>query len=316
MVVTMSSRLIQVERLSLAVAVAISGVANIWAANSPVATAATSASNPSTVNASTFNQLLSRIGITAEFGKQVPLSTTFIDSTGQPIQLGKCLRGRPTIIHLVYYQCPMLCKLTTDGLLSTLSTISLKMGQDFSVVTVSFDPRDGPENSARAKLLAGERCGQDRVDQGWKFLTGDESSISTVTNAVGFHYTFDETTHQFAHPAGIFVLTPEGKVSRYLSGTDYSPRDLRMALIEASNGKIGNAIDHALMLCYMYDPTVGKYGLAVVSIMRIAGLATVGGLAVAIITMIRRDRRRQSSLSGNVTATSEYNSSNGQQTSA
>jgi protein SCO1 len=257
------------------------------------ANTAPTTSTPPSVNASTFNELLSRVGITTEFGRQVPLDAPFVDSAGQQIHFGDCLAGRPTILHLVYYQCPMLCKLSTDGLLSTLSTIKLKMGQDFSVVTVSFDPRDGPEISARAQQLAGDRCGLDAVARGWRFLTGDQNAILAVTNAVGFHYTYDETTRQFAHPAGIFVLTPEGKVSRFLSGTDYSPRDLRMALIEASGGKIGSTIDHALLLCYMYDPTVGKYGLAVVSLMRAAGLATVGTLALAIVTMIRRDRNRR-----------------------
>jgi protein SCO1/2 len=248
------------------------------------------------VNAATFNQLLNRVGIKTEFGRQVPLDAQFTDSTGARVGLGDCLAGRPTILHLVYYQCPMLCKLSTDGLLSTLSTINLKMGQDFSVVTISFDPRDGPEISASAKKLATARCVNEDVEHGWQFLTGDAPAIAAVTDAVGFHYTFDETTRQFAHPAGIFILTPDGKVSRYLSGTDYSPRDVRMALAEASDGKIGSAVDHALLLCYMYDPTVGKYGFAVLSVMRAAGIATVGTLALAIAKMIRRDRRRQNAM--------------------
>jgi protein SCO1/2 len=268
------------------------------------------ATNPSAINASTFNQLLSRVGITTEFGRQVPLDSAFLDSTGRRVRFGDCLGRRPTVLHLVYYQCPMLCKLSTDGLLSTLSTINLKMGQDFSVITVSFDPRDGPEISARAKQLAGDRCGHEGVERGWRFLTGDQEAISAVTNAVGFHYTFDETTRQFAHPAGIFVLTPDGKVSRFLGGTDYSPRDLRMALVEASDGKIGSAVDHALLLCYMYDPTVGKYGLAIITIMRAAGLLTVATLAVAMITMVRRDRRRRSAPGNDDSVESAYSVAN------
>jgi protein SCO1/2 len=266
--------------------------ARIALAQQETGTASTSPA-PSAVNAATFNELLNRVGITTEFGRQVPLDTPFVDSSGQHVDFGDCIVGRPTILHLVYYQCPMLCKLSTDGLLTTLATISLKIGKDFSVITVSFDPRDTPEISARARQLAGERCGHNAVERGWQFLTGDQSAISAVTNAVGFRYTYDEATRQFAHPAGIFVLTPEGKVSRFLSGTDYSPRDLRMALVEASSGKIGSTIDHALLLCYMYDPTVGRYGLAIVSIMRAAGLVTVGTLALAILTMIRRDRNRR-----------------------
>jgi protein SCO1 len=298
----MTSRLPRCGRATLAALNALACVAVTLATSGSAAQQdsvdAATAAGPPAINASTFNQLLNRVGITAEFGRQVPLGTTFLDSTGRQVQFGECLGGRPTILHLVYYQCPMLCKLSTDGLLSTLSTINLKMGQDFSVVTVSFDPRDGPEISARAKQLAGDRCGRDGVDRGWQFLTGDEKAIVAVTGAVGFHYTFDETTRQFAHPAGIFVLTPDGKVSRFLGGTDYSPRDLRMALVEASDGKIGTAIDHALLLCYMYDPTVGKYGLAIITVMRAAGLFTVGTLAIAIVAMIRRDRRRSEPGSG------------------
>jgi protein SCO1/2 len=221
----------------------------------------------------------------------LPLDLEFVDSTGKPIHLRDCFTGRPVVLHLVYYECPMLCKLSADGLFSTLSTLSFEPGEDFTIVTLSFDPREKAELSARAREMAIERCGAEAVERGWHFLTGNEPEIAAVTQAVGFRYMFDETTKQYAHAAGIFVLTPDGTISRYLSGIEYSPRDLRLALVEASGGKVGTASDQALLLCYMYDPSTGKYGLAIMTVLRAASLATVAGMAAAIVVMIRRERR-------------------------
>jgi protein SCO1/2 len=245
--------------------------------------------NPSTA-------LLQQVAIVPKLGDQLPLDLEFVDSSGKKTRLRDLFTGRPVILHLVYYECPMLCKLSADGLLSTLSTLSLTPGEDFSIVTLSFDPREGPELSARARELAAARVGRPAVESGWHFLTGDAQAIETVTQAVGFHYAFDETTKQYAHASGVFVLTSNGAISRYLSGVEYSPRDLRFALIEASGGKIGNAIDQALMLCYMYDPVVGKYGLAIMTVMRTAGAITAATLATSIIVMLRRERRRNMKL--------------------
>ena len=259
-----------------------------------VAAASVASSNASAQpTTGAFSDLLDRVGISPQLNHQVPLELEFVDSAGKTVRLGECFQDKPVILHLVYYQCPMLCQLSRDGLLDSLSTLSLKQGDDFSVITLSFDPREGPTLSARARAMAVERCGQDAVDRGWHFLTGREPAIAAVTGAVGFRYTFDEQTGQYAHAAGLFVLTPEGKVSRFLSGTGYAPRDLRMALVEASSGKIGSLTDQALLLCYMYDPTVGKYGLAIIAIMRVAGIATLGALGTSIFVMIRRDRQRQ-----------------------
>jgi protein SCO1/2 len=185
----------------------------------------------------------------------------------------------------------MLCKLSADGLFSTLGVLSLKPGRDFIVFTISFDPREGPRLSAAARDLAIVRCGKESVDSGWHFLTGDEKSIKAVTDAVGFRYAYDERAKQYAHASGIFVITPDGTVSRYLAGVNYSPRDLRFALVEASNGKVGATMDQVMMLCYMYDPTAGKYGLAIMTLMRTAGVLTVLTLASAVALMIRRERR-------------------------
>jgi protein SCO1/2 len=235
--------------------------------------------------------VIEQVGIKPKLGGQLSLELAFVDSFGQRVRLGDLFRDRPVILHLVYYECPMLCKLSSDALFSTLSTLSLEPGEDFSIVTLSFDPRETTELAARARQLAIERCGAEVVERGWAFLTGDEREIARATEAVGFRYMFDSKTKQYAHAAGVFVLTADGIVSRYLSGIDYSPRDLRLALVEASGGKIGTASDQALLLCYMYDAATGKYGLAIMTVLRAAGLATVGCIAAAIFVMLRRERR-------------------------
>ncbi len=245
-----------------------------------------------TVSGEFAGAVIQQVGITPKFGQQLPLDVEFVDADGKAIRLGRCFAGRPVILHLVYYECPMLCKLSSDGLLSSLSTLSLKPGEDFMIVTLSFDPREGPGLSTRARELAITRCGADAVEKGWRFLTGDQPDIAAVTNAVGFRYVYDENTKQYAHASGIFVLAPDGTVSRYLGGINYSPRDLRFAIVEASNGKVGTVADQVLMLCYMYDPTVGKYGLAIMTVIRAAGVLTVVVLAASIVMMVRRERRR------------------------
>jgi len=268
-------------------------VLSAFASFGGVARAAEVASRPAVANYA--GQVIKDVGITPKFGDKLPLDLALIDAEGKPARLGDLFDGKPVILHLVYYECPMLCKLSADGLLSTLSTLSLKPGDDFTIVTISFDPREGPTLSARARDLAitrfdeGER---NAVENGWHFLTGDEASIKAVTDAVGFRYVYDDSTKQYAHASGIFVLTPAGTISRYLGGINYSPRDLRFAIVEASDGKVGTITDQVLMLCYMYDPTVGRYGFAIMTVMRVAGLLTVATLATAIITMIRRERRR------------------------
>jgi protein SCO1/2 len=236
--------------------------------------------------------VIKEIGITPKFGQTLPLDTAFVNADGKHVRLGECFAGKPVIVHLVYYECPMLCKLSADGLLNTLGSLSLKPGDDFTIVTISFDPREGPKLSAAARDMAIARCGKDAVQNGWHFLTGDEAAIKLVTDAVGFRYVYDENTKQYAHAAGIFVITPDGTVSRYLGGIKFSRRDVRLSLVEASDGKIGTALDQVMMLCYMYDPTVGRYGFAIMTVMRTAGLLTVFTLATAVVTMIRRDRRR------------------------
>jgi protein SCO1/2 len=237
--------------------------------------------------------VIKEAGIKPQFGEKVPLDAQFVNADGEAVRLGDCFDGKPVILHLVYYECPMLCKLSADGLLNTLGVMSLKPGRDFTVVTLSFDPTEGPELSQQARKLAIVRCGKDAVEGGWHFLTGEADAIRAVTDKVGFKYVYDETTKQYAHASGIFVLTPDGTISRYLGGINFAPRDVRFALVEASDGKVGNMADQMLMLCYMYDPTVGRYGFAIITIVRVAGILTVATMATGIIWMLRRERRQK-----------------------
>ena len=242
----------------------------------------------------TFNQLTAEVGISPQLGRRLPLDLQFVDVDGREVKLAELFGDRPVILHLVYYQCPMLCKLSSDGLLRALETLTLRPGEDFSIVTLSFDPREGPELSARARQVAAERVGQAAVERGWQFLTGDQAAIATLCDAAGFRYKFDEQTGQYAHAAGVYVLTRDGTISRFLSGVDFSPRDLRLAIVEASDGKVGTTTDQVLLMCYMYDPTTGRYGMTIITLVRACGIMTVGLLAAAIVTMIRRERRQLS----------------------
>jgi protein SCO1 len=240
-------------------------------------------------------RLVEQIGIRPKLGQPVPAELDFVNADGQVVKFGDCLGKRPVVLHLVYYQCPMLCKLSSDGLLRALDTLTLKPGDDFSIVTVSFDPREGPEMSAAAREVAIERYGRKAVENGWQFLTGDLAAIAQLCDAVGFRYRFDAARNQFAHATGVFVLAPDGTLSRFLSGVEFSPRDLRMAIVDASAGKVGTASDQVLLMCYMYDPVSGKYGFAVMTALRIAGIATVTCMAGGILMLLRRERRQASS---------------------
>lgn len=237
-------------------------------------------------------QLTKQVGIYPVLGAQLPLELEFVDADGKSVRLSDLMDDKPVLLHLVYYECPMLCRLSSDGVMAGLEAVSLEPGKDFSIITVSFDPREGPELSQRARAMAIDRIGREPVESGWQFLTGKEPAIAKLCESVGFKYAWDEKTAQYAHASGVFVLTPDGKLSRFLSGVEFSPRDLRLSLVEASENKIGTAADQVLLLCYMYDPTTGKYGFAVISAIRTLGVATVGVMAVSIFVMLRRERQR------------------------
>src|SRR5262249_49574225 len=186
--------------------------------------------------------------------------------------LGDYFGGKPVVFSLVYYECPMLCTLTLNGLASALSVLSFEPGKQFEIVTVSFDPRDTPEKAAARKKAYLQRYKRPGAEAGWHFLTADAAAAQRLTRAVGVRDVWDAETRQLAHPSGILVLTPEGRIAQYLYGIEYAPRDLRLALVEASAGRIGSAVDQVVLFCYQYDPATGRYGAAIMRIVRLASV--------------------------------------------
>lgn len=228
------------------------------------------------------------VGIDPKLGGQVPLELKLTDEVGAPVQLKQYFNRRPVILALVYYACPMLCNQVLDGLGAALKTLSFNLGSEFDVVTVSFDPNETPEMARSKKETYLRRYGRAAADRGWHFLTGSEAAIEQLTTAVGFRYAYDGATRQYAHASGIVVLTPEGKLANYFYGIQYAPKDLRLALVEASENKIGTAVDRLLLYCYHYDPMTGKYGPVVINVVRIGGAVTVLGLVALIVVLKRR----------------------------
>jgi protein SCO1/2 len=245
---------------------------------------------------STLPAALREIGFDQNLDQHVPLDTTFKDESGRSVRLGDYFGKRPVVLIFAYYECPMLCTLVINGLASALNVLSLTPGQDFEIVTVSFDPRDTPAAAAAKKSHYLERYSRAGAAEGWHFLTGDQPSIDRLTKAAGFRYVWDTPTNQFAHPSGVIVLTPDGRLARYLFGVEYGPRDLRLAIVEASNGQVGNPADALLLYCYHYDPMTGRYGLIIVRTLRLAGAGTVLALVAFIVVMVRRERRGYSVL--------------------
>jgi protein SCO1/2 len=241
--------------------------------------------------AATLPPALGEIGFDQNIGQAVPLDATFRDETGRTVRLGDYFGARPVVMVFAYYDCPMLCTLVVNGLASALAILSLEPHRDFEIVTVSFNPADTPAAAAAKKASALERYKRAGAEPGWHFLTGDQPSIDRVTRAAGFRYAWDAATRQFAHPSGIIVLTPEGRLARYLFGIEYGPRDLRFALVEASSGRLGSKVDALLLYCYHYDPMTGRYGLVIMRVIRLAGAATVVALAAFIVVMVRREPR-------------------------
>jgi protein SCO1 len=234
---------------------------------------------------------LQGIGIDQRLNESLPLSLPLRDEAGRAVVLGEYFGKRPVVFALVYYNCPMLCTQVLNGLVASLNVMSLEAGKDFDVVAVSFDPRDTPASAAAKKEAYLSRYKHPASDAGWHFLTGDAAAIETLTKAAGFRYRFDEELDQFAHASAIMVATPEGRLARYFYGIEYAPRDLRLGLVEASAGKIGTPVDQILLYCFHYDPASGKYGAVIMNIVRLAGLLTVGLIAVGFVVLSRRRNR-------------------------
>jgi protein SCO1/2 len=241
--------------------------------------------------ASSLPAMVQGVGIDQNLNAQIPLELKFKDENGQSVRLGQYFRDKPVVLALVYYECPGLCDLVLNGLTHTMEQISLNVGSDFEVVTVSFNPKETWQlaNSKKANYI--EKYQRAGAKNGWHFLTGDQAAIKSLTETVGFHYNYDPISKQFAHASGIMVLTPEGKIARYFFGIEYKPRDLRLGLVEASANKIGTPADQVLLFCYHYDPTTGKYGMAITQVTRALGTATVLLLGGFVFIMLRRERQ-------------------------
>ena len=237
-------------------------------------------------------EFLSQIGIDQRLDEQVPLDLDFRNEQGKEIRLGDYFGEKPVILVLVYYECPMLCTEVLNGVLRSLRALSFTAGQEFDVVTVSFDPEETPVLALTKKRMYLERYNRPGAADGWHFLTGSEESIRRLTEAVGFRYVYVPARDQFAHASGIMVLTPTGKVSRYFYGVEYPTRDLRLGLVEAAANRIGSAVDQVLLLCFHYDPTTGKYGFVIMNAIRFAALVTVVGLGMFMVPGFLRDRKK------------------------
>jgi protein SCO1/2 len=238
---------------------------------------------------------LENVGIEQHLDAQVPPDLTFVDDTSRTVKLGDYFGKKPLILNLVYYNCTMLCGEALAGLSGSMKMVKFDVGNQFDVITVSFNPQETPEIAAAKKQDYLKRYGRRGAASGWHFLTGPAESINALTKAVGFQYQYDPKINQYAHATAIMVLTPQGRISRYFYGVDYPPKDLRMGLVEASQGKIGNAVDQVLLYCYHYDPATGKYGAIISNILRLgAGLTILllGGLLFILFRLDKAATRR------------------------
>lgn len=236
---------------------------------------------------------LQKVGIEQRLGEQLPLNAEFKDEEGRSVKLAEYFNGgRPAILALVYYECPMLCNQILNGLTGSLKGISLDAGKDFDVIAISFDAREndkaGLAKNKKAAYL--ERYGRPGSDGGWHFLTGEQAAIDEVTAAAGFTYRWDDASNQFAHASAIMIVTADGKLSRYFYGIDYAPRDVKLSLVDSSENKVGSVTDQLLLYCYHYDPATGKYGLQILRVLRLAAIATLLGMGAMGIFFWRRSK--------------------------
>jgi protein SCO1/2 len=232
------------------------------------------------------------VGFDQRLNAQVPLDLEFRDEGGQAVELADYFGRKPVILVLAYYRCPMLCTMVLNGLVRALLDVTFDVGKEFNIVTVSFDPRETPALAAAKKKTYVERYGRPGAAKGWHFLTGEQDSIKRLTDAVGFRYTYDARHDQFAHASGIMVLTPRGRIARYFYDVNYSPRDLRLGLVEAAENKIGSPADQILLFCFHYDPAEGRYGPVIVNFVRLSGGLTVLALGTFLTVLWRGERRK------------------------
>ena len=236
--------------------------------------------------------ILKNVAFRPELNGQVPLDTAFRDESGKSVQLGQYFhQQKPVLLAFVYYGCPMLCTQLEQGVVGSLRMLSFNPGRDYEVVFVSFDERDTPEMAAAKKNTAMDHFRRRETAAGWHFLTGSKESIAAVTNSANFHFNFDAKNNLFAHASGIMLLTPEGRISRYFYGVEFPGRDLRLGLVDASQGKIGTPVDKMLLFCFQYDPSTARYSATILGIMRVLALMTIAGLLLMIVIYRQRDKR-------------------------
>ncbi len=239
------------------------------------------------------------VGIDQKLGDRVPLGLEFRDETGASLKLAQLFDGRPVVFALVYYECPMLCTLVLNDVVSAMRAVQLELGADFRVVTLSIDPSEGHELAASKKRrylsdLDSRRFADASTAiafDGWRFLTGDDSNVEALADALGFRYAYDAERGEYAHAAGVMVASADGVLTHYLYGIGYDPRDLKLALVEAGQGKVGSFVDQIVLRCFHYDPWEGRYGFAVLSVLRVAGVLTVAAAGVFILRNLARERR-------------------------
>jgi protein SCO1 len=232
---------------------------------------------------------LRNVGFEPPLNGQIPLDLGFRDENGRDVRLGDYFGRKPVLLALVYYGCPMLCNQVEQGVVGSLKMLSFNAGRDYEVVFVSFDPRETPGMAAQKKVAALSHYGRPNTASGWHFLTGGKPSIDALTRAANFRYSFNEQSGIFAHASGIMLLTPDGRISRYFYGVEYPARDVRLGLVDASAGKIGNPIDHLLLYCFEYDPSTARYSATILRIIRLGGVLTIFTIVLGILIFRRRD---------------------------
>ncbi|HEY3457976.1 MAG TPA: SCO family protein [Bryobacteraceae bacterium] len=239
-------------------------------------------------------RLTKDVGIDQKLSSPVPLNTAFRDEAGRVAPLSTYFGDKPVVLSLVYFTCTSLCPMSLRETVSALRRVSLEPGRDYNVVVVSFDPHDTAEAAAKAKAEYRKQFDRPGYDAGFHFLTGDEAAIAKLTSAAGWRYRWDKATKQFIHAGGIMVVTPDGKMSRYFYGIDYAPADLRMALVDASQHKIGSPVDYILLFCFHYDALQGKYTLAILNVLKLAGILTLLALAGLLYFLMRTEKKKKS----------------------
>jgi protein SCO1 len=239
------------------------------------------------------SNVLQDVQFNQRINEPIPLNLEFRDSNDRPVKLAQYFGRRPVVLSLVYYECPMLCTLELNGLVRSLRTLSMSAGEEFELVTVSFDHGETPQLAAAKKAQYVAQYERPSAEQGWHFLTGEQANIERLCEAVGFRYVYDPERDEYAHASGIVVLTPGGKIFRYFYGIDYPPKTLRLGIVESSEGRLGSATDQLMLMCYGYDPATGEYGLLVMNIIRLGGALTICVLAAFIGTSVYREKRNE-----------------------